>query len=493
MATSSIGISRCKKTLLLGVASLLLASECLASPSISISPTSGPPTTHIVVAGRGFKPFEAVDIYFDRTDEARAVANASGAFSGIAISAPRSATPGKHWVSAVQRLAHIGAQVPFLVNTNWDQFHFAANHIGVNPYENVLSPTTVPSMTLDWRFAADGQVGLSAAEANGIVYVPGVFQLSALRADTGAVLWQYTVGSFLGGPTVLNGTVYFSSADGNVHALNARTGAVQWISTIAGGIPGAPLTVANGLVFANSNTTLTVLDAATGSQLWSYNAGGSILCLPAVANGVVYFGAEYQNLYALNATTGNVLWQVTLPFYFDSAPTVVNGVVYVGAGSSVFALNASNGQTLWQSTTDSFERTSPAVSNGVVYAASDAGFLYALNAYTGSQLWNYNTGSGDDGFPPSSPTVANGVVYAGFQNNIIYAFDLATGNLLWEYVTGGAISSTPVIANGAFYIGSWDGYLYAFHPTPALNAHGGSAKRIDLNSLQPATNLRVSF
>ena len=64
MFMSRIGISRRKTAFVLGVTTLLFARECLASAAVSISPSSGPPTTHIAVAGKGFKPFEAIDIYF---------------------------------------------------------------------------------------------------------------------------------------------------------------------------------------------------------------------------------------------------------------------------------------------------------------------------------------------------------------------------------------------------------------------------------------------
>jgi hypothetical protein len=64
----------------------------------------------VLVSGTGFTVFAAIDIYFDTTDVALAIANGSGPFSNIAIQVPASALPGTHWVSAVMRYDGRGAQ-----------------------------------------------------------------------------------------------------------------------------------------------------------------------------------------------------------------------------------------------------------------------------------------------------------------------------------------------------------------------------------------------
>jgi outer membrane protein assembly factor BamB len=118
-------------------------------------------------------------------------------------------------------------------------------------------------------------------------------------------------------------------------------------------------------------------------------------------------------------------------------------------------------------------------------AASDGGLLYALNAYTGALVWDYNTGTGDDGFSPSSPSAANGVVYAGFQDGKIYALDTAACSLLWQYTTGNAVSATPAVVNGMVYAGSRDDNAYAFSLTTLQNT-----QRPELRSLHSGQTLK---
>jgi glucose dehydrogenase len=240
-----------------------------SAPSIRLSKKSGPPTSKILVSGRGFEPNVGVDIFFDTKDKALVVTNGDGEFLNAGINAPRSARPGQHWVTALERNNDKGAQKPFLVQTNWSQFHFDADGTRLNPYENVLNPQTVWSLGLKWSDTIGNGVDSSPSVANGVTYV-GCYDdnVYALNASTGTKLWTYTTGGqVLSSPAVANGVVYVGSNDFNIYALNARTGA----------------------------------------KLWSYTTGSAVYSSPAVANGVVYVGSFGGNVYALNARTGALL------------------------------------------------------------------------------------------------------------------------------------------------------------------------------------------
>src|ERR1700734_4031237 len=101
----------------LSIILLQIAGVCCGGgrPAVSLSGASGPPTSQGLVSGSGYEPYAEVDIYFDTKNEAKAIADGSGSFSQFEIRAPRSALPGSHWVSAVQRSGDIGAQVLFVV------------------------------------------------------------------------------------------------------------------------------------------------------------------------------------------------------------------------------------------------------------------------------------------------------------------------------------------------------------------------------------------
>jgi outer membrane protein assembly factor BamB/ubiquinone/menaquinone biosynthesis C-methylase UbiE len=75
--------------------------------------------------------------------------------------------------------------------------------------------------------------------------------------------------------------------------------------------------------------------------------------------------------------------------------------------------------------------TQPVVAGGkVLVAAIDAHTLHALDANSGDALWQYTAGGRID----SSPTVHNGTVLFGSADGYIYCLDADTGTLAWRYL-----------------------------------------------------------
>jgi outer membrane protein assembly factor BamB len=310
-----------------------------ASPAVTLTPVTGPPTTVTTVKGTGFGASETIDVYFDTTDLVLASSSATGGFS-VSLTVPAAATPGTHWITADARATRLSAQAAFAVNTNWLSFRDGPRHSGVNPYENVLNPSTVGGLNQQWATATGAAVFSSPAYQGGSLYVgsqdDNVYKLNAI---TGAVVWTYTTGGGVqSSPTVTGGVVYVASFDDSVYALNANTGAKLWSTATLGLVDSSPAVV-NGVVYIGSiDDKVYALNATTGAVKWMYTTGGLVESSPAVVNGVVYVGSDDNNVYALNATTGAVKWMHTTGGLVVSSPTVANGVVYVGSGDeSIYA------------------------------------------------------------------------------------------------------------------------------------------------------------
>jgi len=143
----------------------------------------------------------------------------------------------------------------------------------------------------------------------------------------------------------------------------------------------------------------------------------------------------------------------------ESSPAVANGVVYAGSwdGKRV----RTERQHRCQAVELRNRRQSRVLARGgqwVVYVGS-GGYVYALDASTGTKLWSYLVGGNH---LTSSPAVANGVVYVGSWDLNLYALNAKTGARLWRYRTGWYVESSPAVANGMVYVGSGDSKLYAF-------------------------------
>jgi len=484
-------------SMLLLAVCLLLTGVSSAAPCITLSKKSGPPTSGILVSGRGFQPNVGVDIYFDTKDEALVVTNSKGEFEHAKAYAPRSAYPGQHWVTALERNNDKGAQKPFLVQTNWSQFHFTADGTRWNPYENVLNSKTARGLSLHWTYTSGHRFFGSPAVVDGIVYIPDwpdqgeQSHLYALAADSGSLIWSFIGNGFDDCPAITKGIVYVGSGT-NVLALSADDGHQVWRFQTGDSI-GSSAAVSDGVVYIGSgDTNLYALDAHSGTELWRFGTGSFIESSPSVVNGVVYVGSFDHSVYALDARTGAKRWSYATGGIVWSSPAVSNGVVYVGSeDGNLYALNATNGALLWSSIVDEVAWSSPAVADGVVYVgvnATHAPTVYALEARSGDKLWTYTTGNA----VVTSPAVANGVVYLGSDDGNVYAFDALNGTLLWSYATGGMVESSPTVADGKVYIGSLDGSVYAFSLTDRNEAGQATSKRPGPKQLRPDFSLEAS-
>jgi outer membrane protein assembly factor BamB len=473
-----------------------LCAASSAKPHITLSRKVGPPTTQILVSGSGFEPNAGVDIYFDTKDELLVVTDGRGEFKGAKAHAPRSARPGNHWVTALERNNDKGAQKPFVVFTNWPQVGFDPSLSGLNPYENVLDRHNVGGLDVAWSYTVQTYSAMIASPVvwEGAVYVAfNGGMLYAFDAETGAVLWKHA--GPVGSPAVGNGLVYaYNGQRAAAQAFNAHTGKLLWSRKINGNIGGPAFpTVADGKVFiGNGNGPLYALNATTGALLWMFSSHEGLFYYgPAVGNGVVYVcdeddAGEMGTCYALDEKNGSLLWDYAVySGPITSSPALAQGLVFFEEQyQGIFALDASTGALVWHYHTQSF-RGSPAVANGVVYVGGDAG-LIALDAYTGKLLW-----TGADG-QVNAPAIANGVVYAITIGATIDARDADTGTLLWTYPMGTATYYDPAIANGWVFAPSYSSdnglitQLYAFRLKRSYaTGDKSSTNRPKLSTLRP--------
>ncbi len=450
----------------IAVALCLAAGTSRAQTTETTSPTQNHPNSTTNVSGTGFGATEAVDIYFDTTDEEFAVTGSNGAFSPTPIAVPASALPGTHYITAIGRRTGDAAQRPFIVRTNWLKYGEGNHNQEANLYENVLNPGTVSGLDLLWNVTTGNQISASPAIFDGTLYISSTDgNLYAVNASTGAKVWTASPGVFPGSATVSGGLVYVETQTGNTFAYNVSNGALQWENGSAGYI-GSPA-VANGMVYVGGNG-LYAFNANTGALIWSQQGDYPVYCSPAVANGLVYW-IEETTLFASNAVTGAQVWAVDLPEggVPIGSPMVANGTVYVGGGAdgNFYAYAARDGSLRWTATTTQVYG-SAAAANGLIYVGGVQGDFFALSPLDGSVVWSY-TAPGDI---LGSPSVANGVVYLPAGDSII-ALDASYGGVLWSTTSSYLIYDAPTVANGMLYFGSGDSNFYGY----AIGA-GGTAK-----------------
>lgn len=88
-------------------------------------------------------------------------------------------------------------------------------------------------------------------------------------------------------------------------------------------------------------------------------------------------------------------------------------------------------QTFWKFQTGGAITSSPVVAAGMVFVGSTNGYLYAINATTGTKIWEFWIGP-----DINSPTVAHGKVFITSTSGTAFALDMQTGLEVWSKSLG---------------------------------------------------------
>ena len=139
--------------------------------------------------------------------------------------------------------------------------------------------------------------------------------------------------------------VYIGSFDGNVFALERRTGKVQWRFPVAD-FAYAPSAGPDGIYFGSRDLNVYKLDPKTGRMIWKFYAGG--IAVPIESEGKAYFGSYSNNVYCLDSVTGKQIWSFKTNG-FVTFVRVSEGRLYAGSWDcNMYCLDAETGELIWK-------------------------------------------------------------------------------------------------------------------------------------------------
>jgi len=171
-----------------------------------------------------------------------------------------------------------------------------------------------------WRFAAVG----------------AAHDFSVNNNDTRSVVTQ---------PLVAGNMVIAGGRDGNIYAIDLRTGAERWHQTHDGGSWILGFEADQKRIYSGSGSALIMqaADPATGKELWRTATGNAMFGGIAKAGDVLISNGIYGAIAGFDAATGVRQWRFGLPDTAFSSPLAAPGVVFTGADDgSVFALETSS-------------------------------------------------------------------------------------------------------------------------------------------------------
>lgn len=300
----------------------------------------------------------------------------------------------------------------------------------------------------------------------------------ALDPVSGDRKWKFPVtGEVQATPVLHNKSVYVGTLTGNLYRIDAQYGTEQTVRTFEGPIVGTPI-VKDNVMYVTAGTRIYAVDPGSLSDLPlipPYDIGGNIVSsptihsIPGVQSKAIFIAGMNNKVVALNPDLTQI-WEYTPADAgaFYSSPCAINdSTLYIGNDNGkVYALFIQAGTEKWIFNTNGQVRSSPIQIGGNVLVGSNDRNLYSVDSATGLLRWKVLTGDAVQ----SSPAVYNQYVYFGSYDGNFYCVDIIDGTTKWTMKTFGLIKSSPVIYRGDVYFGSFDKNLYR------LDAMSGAQK-----------------
>jgi len=260
----------------------------------------------------------------------------------------------------------------------------------------------------------------------------GVDGAKKKAAEKQAALKVLGINSTVQEQVVPDVTLYLTSDDGMVQAVDAETGKTIWARGVGNrDYPTLEPGVSEKYVVIVNGTTVYVLDATSGAPVWQRNAAG----VPAAGGTVIdeYVGVPMVTgeleVYSLAPDASH--WPTSYYSYgqvFSPPTRAGNRIVWANSNGEITA--ATPGQNAIQFRLS----TGVPIRGQITYAAPDqlfavteTGYLYSFKASTGEILWRFSTGD----TTTLAPIVVGNCVYVVTKYQGTFCVDAPTGRENW--------------------------------------------------------------
>ena len=218
---------------------------------------------------------------------------------------------------------------------------------------------------------------------------------------------------------------------------------------------GTPPTDPAGLLATSEPTATTVAIATPVATPSSQAVSGSVLS---------YLGdAGHSGIQDGPAPAENpaLAWRFDTGSEILASPIVADGTVFItNREGFLYAVDAASGQQLWRSDVGQYVlRTTPTFHEGTLYLV--AGFdTIALDATTGEERWRTTIRYAGT----ASPTVAGDTMFVVSQEGWLYAFSTKDGSERWKVTTDGISFGSPSVGADRLVVGTDSGHVLGINP-----------------------------
>ena len=269
------------------------------------------------------------------------------------------------------------------------------------------------------------------------------YGFTALRQDDGRPRWTTRIpADVMNAPVYSGRSVFFTTMDGTVHHLDARSGRVRWRrelrATSAPWLHGDELHVTTRVTRVSGDAEPVAAEAPRERALvLSTRRGETLRELDAVDAAFLRERADQGGVAAGWA-------------YEGSRPTVVGDRMYQTIGDEVHCRDAASGDLLWRRTYSETATTRPASTPAIagsqlVFGTRD-GMIFGLESDGGMSTFAYDVGEPI----AAQPIVAHGWVYAATTRGGLIGLEVGDAALDgWHMWGGNAAHAGPTLGTTA--------------------------------------------
>ncbi len=305
--------------------------------------------------------------------------------------------------------------------------------------------------------------------------------VSAMDLEKKKTIWRASLipkgkneeGALGGGLAYNEETLYVTTAFGYVLALNPENGGVYWWRRLGVPIRSAP-TVVDGRVFVLSiDNQVYALSFRDGTTLWNHagvseSAGVLGSATPAVSGDLVIVPYSSGELFAMRVENGRIAWSDSLISQgrlgasavlsdIDASPVIEGNVVYsVSNSGRLVAIDARSGTRIWDQEISS--TTTPWLAGDYLYLTTTDNNLVCIRRSDGRIRWVQPVPAyvkPEDQEKPivwTRPILVGNRLIIGSNYGEVRAVSPYTGNMLGRIKLSGGIRVPPITAGGLLYI-----------------------------------------
>ena len=247
---------------------------------------------------------------------------------------------------------------------------------------------------LDWRGFPVVQAGQHITDFHAysdfLVVQESAATVSVLEASNGALRNSSQVSSrltrFVGSFRLDNNIIVAS--DNELSVIDAQTGDIVGRQNLDRVVTTAPVYAAGQAIFGSSigHVYSRLLNPPVNS--WAFDMGAPIDAELALVGPVLVAVARNGSIAMLDAASGTLVGRASIFGGCEADPVAGDGMVFLASvDQSVYGFST-DGVQRWRIRTEQPLRLTPTYNAGVVYVATGDRGLRAIDALTGTQLWN---------------------------------------------------------------------------------------------------------